>query len=72
MKKLQLVEIKCQCGHVNLIPVTEVFHVYEPIKCEKCAKTLTKTEQRSPYVQNGLEIGLKLQNKPKTKVFKAP
>jgi len=40
MKKLQFVKIKCQCGHVTLIPVYEVFHVYEPIKCEKCGKVV--------------------------------
>jgi len=41
MKKLQFVKIKCQCGHVNLIPVTEVFHVYENVKREKCGKDIT-------------------------------
>jgi hypothetical protein len=33
--KLKFVKIEGQCGHTNLIPVTEVFHVYENIKCEK-------------------------------------
>jgi phage FluMu protein Com len=33
--------MKCSnCGHVNLIPVTEVFHVYENIKCVKCGKVI--------------------------------
>ena len=45
MKELQLVKIKCQCGHVTLIPVCEVFHVYEPIKCEKCGKLLAQTKR---------------------------
>lgn len=44
MKKSQFVKIKCQCGHTNLVPVYEVFHVYEPIKCEKCGKL--KVEQK--------------------------
>jgi len=39
MKKLQFVKIKCQCGHVNFVPVTEVFHVYENIKCETSTYT---------------------------------
>jgi phage FluMu protein Com len=45
MKKLQFVKIKCQCGHVNLIPVTEVFHVYENIKCEKCGKVIAEPNE---------------------------
>lgn len=42
MKKLQFAKIKYQCGLVTLIPVYEVFHVYEPIKCEKCKKVIAK------------------------------
>lgn len=45
MKKLQFVKVKCKCGHVNLVPVYEVFHVYEPIRCEKCRKTIAKPEK---------------------------
>jgi hypothetical protein len=45
MKELQSVKIKCQCGHVNLIPVTEVFHVYENIKCEKYGKVLVEPKE---------------------------
>jgi len=43
MKKLKFVKIKCQCGYVNLIPVFEVFHVYEPIRCEKCGRVVAET-----------------------------
>ncbi|MFQ5758446.1 MAG: hypothetical protein ACE5IF_02065, partial [Candidatus Bathyarchaeia archaeon] len=42
MKKLQFVKIKCQCGHSNLAPVYEVFHVYEPIRYEKCRRMITR------------------------------
>jgi len=38
--------MKCSnCGHVNLIPVTEVFHVYENVKCEKCGKVEGRTKR---------------------------
>jgi len=47
MKKLQFVKIKGQCGHVNLIPVTEVFHVPENIKCEKCGKVIAEPNARA-------------------------
>jgi len=43
MKTLKFVKIECECGHVTLIPVYEVFRVYEPIKCEKCGKVLAQT-----------------------------
>ena len=33
-------------SHVSLIPVTEVFHVYENIKCEKCGKVLAEPKER--------------------------
>ena len=29
MKERKFVKIRCECGHLNLIPVYEVFHVYE-------------------------------------------
>jgi len=45
MKKLQFVKIKCKCGHVNLVPVTEVFHVYEKVKCEKCGKVIAEPKE---------------------------
>jgi len=38
MKKLEFVKIKCQCGRVNLIPVTEVFHGFETMKCKNRGK----------------------------------
>ena len=41
-KTLKFVKIKCQCGHVNLIPVTKTFRIYENIKCEKCGKAITE------------------------------
>jgi len=43
-KSLKFVKIKCECGHVNLVPIIKTLHVYEPIKCEKCGKTLAITE----------------------------
>jgi len=49
-KTLKFAKIKCKCGHTNLVPVIEAFHVYEPIKCEKCGKTSAITETKSPYV----------------------
>lgn len=58
MKKSQFVKIKCQCGHVTLIPVHEVFHVYEPIKCEKCGKLLAHTK-RTNYSFEILESDFK-------------
>ena len=45
MKKLQFVEIKRQCVYSNLVPVYEVFHVYENIKCEKCGKAITEPKE---------------------------
>jgi len=45
MKQKAIFKIKCQCGHVNLIPVTEVFHVYEKIKCEKCGKEIAEPKE---------------------------
>jgi len=45
MKKLQFVEIKCQCGHTNLVPVIEAFHVFEAIKCDKCGEILAEPEE---------------------------
>jgi len=45
MKPKSVFKIKFQCGHVNLIPVTEVFHVDENIKCEKCGKAITKAKE---------------------------
>ena len=44
MKKLQFAKIECQCGYTNPIPIIEVFHVYENIKCEKCGKVIAKPE----------------------------
>ncbi len=38
----QFDKIKCQCGHVNLVPVTEVFYVYENIRCEKCGRIIAE------------------------------
>lgn len=38
------VEVMCECGHVNLVPVIEVFHTYENIKCEKCGRALQNHE----------------------------
>jgi len=38
MKKLEFVKIKCQCGRVNLIPVTEVFNGFEIMKCKNRGK----------------------------------
>jgi len=52
MKKLQFVKIKCQCGHVNLVPVTEVFHVYENIKCEKCGKVIAEPKEVMEFGRN--------------------
>jgi hypothetical protein len=40
MKKLQFVKIKCQCGHVTLIPEFKTFRVYETIKHEKFGKII--------------------------------
>jgi hypothetical protein len=36
IKKLQFVEVKCQCGYTSLIPA------YENIKCEKCIEQLNR------------------------------
>ena len=44
---IRVVKGKCQYGHVNLIPVTEVFHVYENIKCEKCGKVIAEPNARA-------------------------
>lgn len=45
MEKLQFAKIYCRCGHVTLIPVYEVFHVFEPVKCEKCGRLVAETIQ---------------------------
>ena len=42
MKKSQFVKIKCQSGHTNLVPAYELLHVYEPIRYEKCKKTIAQ------------------------------
>ncbi len=52
MKPLKFVKIKCQCGHVNLIPVYEVFRVYEPAKCEKCTKVIVEPKEFSSRLSN--------------------
>jgi len=44
-EEAKVFEIKCQCGHVNLIPVTEVFHVDKPIECEKCGKIIAEPKE---------------------------
>ena len=44
-KTLRFVKVRCECGHVNLIPVYEAFHVFEPIQCEQCGKTIAKYEE---------------------------
>ena len=31
---------KCHCGHTSLVPIYEVFHGYEPLRCEKCGKVI--------------------------------
>ncbi len=45
------IKIKCACGYVNLIPSLEVFHVFEPIKCEKCGKVIAEPKE---LILNGL------------------
>ena len=45
MKKLQFVKIKCQCGYTNPVPIYEVFHVYEPIRCEKCNEVIAELKK---------------------------
>ena len=45
MKNLQFVKIKHECGHTNPIPIFEVFHVFEPLKCEKCGKVIAEPKR---------------------------
>ena len=45
MKPKSVFKIKFQCGHVNLIPVIEVFHVYENMRCEKCGKVIAEPKE---------------------------
>ena len=48
-KKLQFVKIRCQCGYTNLVPVYEVFHVYENVKCKKCGKVIAEPKAHTSY-----------------------
>jgi len=41
---VKFAKIKCRCGHVNLVPIIEGFHVFEPVKCEKCGKVIAEPE----------------------------
>jgi len=43
-KTLKFAKIKCKCGHVNLVPTVEAFHVFEPVRCEKCGKVIAEPE----------------------------
>jgi len=45
MKPKSVFKIKFQCGHVNLIPVTKTFHVYEKMRCEKCGKVMAEPKE---------------------------
>jgi len=44
-KVLKFVKIKCKCGHTNLVPVIEAFHVFETVKCEKCGKDIAESKE---------------------------
>jgi len=44
-KTLKFAKIKSKCGHINLLPIIEVFHVFEPIKCEKCGKAIAESKR---------------------------
>jgi len=39
---VELLEVKCRCGHLNVVPVYGKLVVDEPIKCEKCGKEIVK------------------------------
>ena len=41
---VELLKVKGQCGHLNVIPVYGKPVVDEPIKCEKCGKEIVKKE----------------------------
>ena len=45
--KSRFIKIKCACGHVNLIPSLEVFHVFDELKCEECGKVIAYMERSS-------------------------
>jgi len=59
-EQVKFVKVKCQCGHVNLVPVTEVFHVYENIKCEKCGRVIVEPKELMEFGMHALKFNLSL------------
>jgi len=51
VKELKFVKIRCEGGHLSLIPKYEVFHVYEPIRCEKCGKAIVEAKEKNRSVK---------------------
>ena len=43
IREKRLISLRVFVTYGRLVPVAEVFHVYEPIKCEKCRKIIAET-----------------------------
>jgi len=45
-KRLRFIKIKCQCRHLNLIPVYKTLLIDTKIKCEHCGKVIVEPQQK--------------------------
>ena len=41
--------------YANLVAVIEVFHVFEPIKCEKCRKVIAEPKELIDFYLSGVQ-----------------
>ena len=53
-KRLRFVKIKCECGHVNLIPVYKTLRIEAELKCERCGKVIVQLKQKKKDLLSGV------------------